>query len=152
MTKKKQDTAHNRVSWLTRQKTMEDILVDEDLPREVVDDVCKHDEETKEALNKLYIDPGDREKLADILDPDHSGSIGFLELVNGLQRLRGLPRRSDIVTIDLMLRSVQEKMDEIETAIMKNSEVCFEMHNALSNFRVERTNSRTSSLPASFSM
>merc|ERR1712050_708623 len=68
------------------------------------------EEEAVEALDNLDIDPGDHPYLADILDPDQSGSIGIIELVDGLKRLRGEPRRSDIVTVDLMVRSLQSKV------------------------------------------
>jgi len=67
----------------------------------------------KQALLELDIDPEDNKYLSDILDPDNSGTIGVLELVDGLKRLRGSPRRSDIIAIDLMVRSLQEKVDDI---------------------------------------
>eukprot|EP00928_Gymnodinium_smaydae_P000084 TRINITY_DN10036_c0_g1_i3.p1 TRINITY_DN10036_c0_g1~~TRINITY_DN10036_c0_g1_i3.p1 ORF type:complete len:619 (+),score=131.22 TRINITY_DN10036_c0_g1_i3:101-1858(+) len=67
----------------------------------------------EEALKELDIEPQDNRFLHDILDPDHNGNIGVLELINGLQRLRGAPRRSDVVTVDLMVRSMQEKIDEL---------------------------------------
>jgi len=66
-----------------------------------------------DALNALDIDPHDHDKLSDILDPDHGGTIGVLDLVNGLQRLRGDPRRSDIISVNLMIRSMQDKIEDI---------------------------------------
>lgn len=65
------------------------------------------------ALNDLDIDPHDHDKLSDILDPDHTGLISVLDLVNGLQRLRGQPRRSDIISVVLMLRSLQDNVEEM---------------------------------------
>merc|ERR1712139_4553 len=67
----------------------------------------------QEHLDALDIDKEDHKRLSDILDPDHSGTVGVLELVDGLKRLRGEPRRSDIVTVDLMVRALQEKVHEI---------------------------------------
>jgi len=67
----------------------------------------------KDALDALDIEPNDHNRLSDILDPDHSGTIGVLELVEGLRRLRGDPRRSDAVSVALMVRSLQERVDEI---------------------------------------
>mmetsp|Transcript_134896 Transcript_134896/g.269167 ORF Transcript_134896/g.269167 Transcript_134896/m.269167 type:complete len:599 (+) Transcript_134896:111-1907(+) len=70
------------------------------------------------ALVDLDIDKQDWRYLSDILDPDNSGTIGIFELLDGLQRLRGSPRRSDVIAVDLMLRSVQQKMDimwEVQT-------------------------------------
>jgi len=53
-------------------------------------------------------------KLVDILDPDRDGAIHILDLVNGLMRLRGQPRRSDVVCVDLMVRSLQSAVARIE--------------------------------------
>lgn len=61
----------------------------------------------------LDVDSHDHRRLSDILDPDHSGTIGVLELIDGLNRLRGEPRRSDVVSIDLMVRSLQERVEEV---------------------------------------
>jgi len=84
-----------------------------EFPNEVVDKIVHNDHRAKEALNKLDIDPIDHAFLADILDPQNDGNITVLELIDGLKRLRGEPRRSDIITIDLMVRSLQERIDEI---------------------------------------
>lgn len=65
----------------------------------------------QKALDELDIGKQDWRHLSDILDPDNSGTIAIFELLDGLQRLRGSPRRSDIIAVDLMLRSVQQKID-----------------------------------------
>lgn len=65
------------------------------------------------ALDGLDINPDDHRYLADILDPDNGGSIGMVDLVDGLARLRGDPRRSDIVAVDLMVRSLQVEIGKI---------------------------------------
>jgi len=62
----------------------------------------------RKVLIALDIDPDDHQYLSDILDPDNSGKIGIAELIDGLKRLRGGPRRSDIVSVDLMIRSLQQ--------------------------------------------
>jgi len=74
--------------------------------------VC-HDELAQQALHRLDIDPTDHSFLADILDPQNDGSISVMELIDGLKRLRGEPRRSDIISIDLMVRALQERIDDI---------------------------------------
>jgi len=84
-----------------------------DFPAEQINSVLCHDELAQQALHRLDIDPNDHAFLADILDPQNDGSISVLELVNGLKRLRGEPRRSDIISIDLMVRSLQERIDQI---------------------------------------
>lgn len=79
----------------------------------ILDGIVRYNDEVKQALNALDIEQSDHKRLSDILDPDHSGTIGVLELTSGLQRLRGGPRRSDVITVDLMVRSLQEKVDEV---------------------------------------
>lgn len=62
-----------------------------------------------DALDALDIDPQDHDRLSDILDPQNDGQVPVVDLVDGVRRLRGLPRRSDIVCIDLMVRQIQRK-------------------------------------------
>merc|ERR1711920_1120115 len=76
------------------------------ISKDTIDAVVK-DPAAIAALNNLDIDPGDHEFLADILDPDNSGEITIPELLDGIRRLRGEPRRSDIISVDLMIRSLQ---------------------------------------------
>lgn len=64
-------------------------------------------------LAELDIDPEDNANLADIFDPDNGGSITISDLVDGLRRLRGKPRRSDIITVDLMVRSIQLQVADV---------------------------------------
>eukprot|EP00929_Paragymnodinium_shiwhaense_P069420 TRINITY_DN35003_c0_g2_i1.p1 TRINITY_DN35003_c0_g2~~TRINITY_DN35003_c0_g2_i1.p1 ORF type:complete len:796 (-),score=223.10 TRINITY_DN35003_c0_g2_i1:373-2760(-) len=77
---------------------------------DVMDQVGR-DPEGVRALKDLDLDEEDIEHLPDILDPDHGGSIAVMELIEGIKRLRGDPRRSDIVTVDLMIRSMQRNLD-----------------------------------------
>lgn len=81
--------------------------------RALFDKVLLEEKSAVLALDGLDIDPQDHRYLSDILDPDNSGTICVLELVDGLKRLRGEPRRSDIIAVDLMVRSLQEKIEEI---------------------------------------
>jgi len=96
---------------------IQEYMLNTDIDCSVVDEVCQTDEEVTEALDNLDIDPFDHCNLADILDPDHTGTMSFVELVMGLHRLRGQPRRSDIVTVDLMMRATQEKLGEMSKAL-----------------------------------
>lgn len=92
-----------------------DSILEVEFSRSTIDKVIRGDDDrghrVRAYLNSLDIDAHDHKRLPDILDPDHSGTIGVMELVEGLQRLRGDPRRSDVVTVDLMVRSLQEKVD-----------------------------------------
>eukprot|EP00929_Paragymnodinium_shiwhaense_P114170 TRINITY_DN824_c0_g4_i2.p1 TRINITY_DN824_c0_g4~~TRINITY_DN824_c0_g4_i2.p1 ORF type:complete len:701 (-),score=123.91 TRINITY_DN824_c0_g4_i2:418-2466(-) len=83
--------------------TMRDMVADPDVQR---------------ALTDLEIDPEDHEQLAEILDPDQGGSITIIELIDGLKRLRGDPKRSDIVQLDLMLRSIMGVVQDIQAAVV----------------------------------
>jgi len=88
-------------------------ILEVEVPRKVIKQLLKAPDMT-EVLDGLDVDPSDRDCLGDIIDADHSGTIGILEFVNGLQRLRGNnPRRSDVVSVDLMVRDLQEKVDEL---------------------------------------
>lgn len=65
------------------------------------------------ALDDLDIPREDHLNLFDILDSDKSGGLHFEELLVGIEKLRGEPRRSDLVAMDLMVRSMLSKVDEI---------------------------------------
>jgi len=88
-------------------------LLKAQFPRALFDDVVREDGEVRDAISNLDINTDEISYLSDILDPDNGGSVGMLELVDGLRRLRGDPRRRGIIAVDLMLRSLQEKIDLI---------------------------------------
>jgi len=90
--------------------------------RSVIDEVVK-DEAAMTALLDLDIEPEDRAYLSDILDPDNGGTIEICELIDGLWRLRGQPRRSDIVSVDLMIRALQKAVSEMRVKINELHEV-----------------------------
>eukprot|EP00445_Apocalathium_hangoei_P038857 CAMPEP_0203949944 /NCGR_PEP_ID=MMETSP0359-20131031/84221_1 /ASSEMBLY_ACC=CAM_ASM_000338 /TAXON_ID=268821 /ORGANISM="Scrippsiella Hangoei, Strain SHTV-5" /LENGTH=615 /DNA_ID=CAMNT_0050882019 /DNA_START=125 /DNA_END=1972 /DNA_ORIENTATION=- len=69
--------------------------------------------EGAQALLDLDINSGDHPYLSDLLDPDNGGTIPISEFIDGIRRLRGDPRRSDIVLIDLMIRDIQKQIGEI---------------------------------------
>jgi len=68
------------------------------------------------ALDELDIERADHKHLSDILDPSNTGQVHVPDLVDGLRRLRGEPRRSDIICVDLMIRSIQEDIVDIHNA------------------------------------
>jgi len=100
------------------------------------------DEVVIACLDSLEIDAADHKYLFDILDNDNTGAIFVSQLVDGLQRLRGDPRRSDIITVDLMVRAIQEQtsqlvngMDtvlEILTVLLKDKKQNDKKHSATS--------------------
>jgi len=82
------------------------------LTPEMFDKVVQ-DPEAGQALDELDISKEDHRYLSDILDPDNSGAVSVAEIVQGLESLRGEPRRSDIVAVDLMVRSIQSQLQDI---------------------------------------
>mmetsp|Transcript_38310 Transcript_38310/g.91517 ORF Transcript_38310/g.91517 Transcript_38310/m.91517 type:complete len:163 (+) Transcript_38310:1-489(+) len=101
-----------------------DTIVRAQVPRETIDQVI-YDQEAKQALMDLDINPLDHGRLSDIFDPDNGGTIGVMDIAAGIRRLRGEARRSDIVCVDLMLRHVQsilvdmaEAMSRIEMVVL----------------------------------
>lgn len=78
------------------------------------------DHDVIHALNDLEIDQADHKYLFDILDNDNTGSILVSQVTDGLERLRGDPRRSDIICVDLMLRSIQQQTDFLVQAAKTN--------------------------------
>jgi len=88
-------------------------IIDAEFPCSLLNSVICDNKEAVKALQNLDVDPADYTNLSDILDPYNRGFIGVLTLVDGLKGVRGNPRRSDIITVDLMVRSVQEKLDVV---------------------------------------
>jgi hypothetical protein len=72
------------------------------------------DDMVRQALDDLDIDGVDHAYLFDILDADNCGNLFLDEFIDGLSRLRGMPRRSDTIIIDLMVREVQKRTHSIE--------------------------------------
>eukprot|EP00931_Biecheleriopsis_adriatica_P006233 TRINITY_DN107670_c0_g1_i1.p1 TRINITY_DN107670_c0_g1~~TRINITY_DN107670_c0_g1_i1.p1 ORF type:complete len:623 (+),score=98.27 TRINITY_DN107670_c0_g1_i1:43-1911(+) len=84
-----------------------------EVPRSVIDETI-HDPDAIEALDDLDINPQDRARLSDIFDPDNGGTVQLSDVAAGIRRLRGDPRRSDIVCVDLMIRALQAQADTIK--------------------------------------
>merc|ERR1712110_178973 len=100
-------------------------IVEVDVPRSVIDSVVKTDAQARQALDALDIDSEDQKKLSRILDMDQSDAINMLTIMNGLQRLRGIPRRSDTISVEFVAQSIQQKVEEMHvwlTAAMTASD------------------------------
>lgn len=107
---------------LDKLSTVVDEVVHVEFSRKTIEDVTLGNQSVRESLAQLDINSNDHKRLSDILDPDHSGTVTVLELMFGLQRLRGEPRRSDVVCVDLMVRSLQERVDEVHGDISAHNE------------------------------
>eukprot|EP00929_Paragymnodinium_shiwhaense_P096782 TRINITY_DN58470_c0_g5_i2.p1 TRINITY_DN58470_c0_g5~~TRINITY_DN58470_c0_g5_i2.p1 ORF type:complete len:657 (+),score=110.97 TRINITY_DN58470_c0_g5_i2:112-2082(+) len=93
-----------------------------DVSCEAMDDIGA-DPEIRAALEDLDVDPEDHEILSDILDVDQNGSVVIVELLHGIKRLRGNPRRSDIVTVDLLCRSIQHTLNDVHKIVKESRPV-----------------------------
>ena len=88
-----------------------DELFEIEVPRVVIDETIK-EPDAKEILDELDIHPQDRTRLSDIFDPDNGGTVALSDVAAGIRRLRGEPRRSDIVCVDLMIRTIQVQVGD----------------------------------------
>merc|ERR1712224_1048597 len=98
--------------YSARSTVMAEKMWEIDVPVELIDDLVL-DPIAISALDALDIDREDHAFLSEILDPDCGGTISVCELVEGVRKLRGLPRRSDMVTQQLMIRTVQSTLYEV---------------------------------------
>eukprot|EP00928_Gymnodinium_smaydae_P077460 TRINITY_DN6080_c0_g5_i1.p1 TRINITY_DN6080_c0_g5~~TRINITY_DN6080_c0_g5_i1.p1 ORF type:complete len:617 (+),score=76.31 TRINITY_DN6080_c0_g5_i1:73-1851(+) len=71
------------------------------------------DREVNDILDHLDVSAEDRCGLFEILDADCSGTLCIEEVVTGLMRLRGQPRRGDVVRCSLILREVQLRLAKL---------------------------------------
>eukprot|EP00405_Crypthecodinium_cohnii_P035549 CAMPEP_0206528726 /NCGR_PEP_ID=MMETSP0325_2-20121206/2156_1 /ASSEMBLY_ACC=CAM_ASM_000347 /TAXON_ID=2866 /ORGANISM="Crypthecodinium cohnii, Strain Seligo" /LENGTH=161 /DNA_ID=CAMNT_0054024463 /DNA_START=1046 /DNA_END=1528 /DNA_ORIENTATION=+ len=69
-----------------------------------------------EIFRDLALAEEDMVSLFETLDADGSGTIDMAELFDGIQKLRGAPRRSDVVGLNIMMQQLwQEMCDQRET-------------------------------------
>jgi len=99
-----------------------DKLAELEIDATVVDE-WSTDPKTKAALRDLDIDPLDDDGLSDILDPDNTGVIKITDVQEGLQKLRGITRRSDVLRVDLMIRDLQRSINGLKL-IPEKSDKC----------------------------
>eukprot|EP00929_Paragymnodinium_shiwhaense_P051346 TRINITY_DN25854_c0_g2_i2.p1 TRINITY_DN25854_c0_g2~~TRINITY_DN25854_c0_g2_i2.p1 ORF type:complete len:613 (-),score=111.17 TRINITY_DN25854_c0_g2_i2:153-1991(-) len=89
-----------------------DIIYDLDVSCQTMDEIGA-DPVVRAALDDLDVDAEDHEILSEILDVDQNGSVVVIELLQCIKQLRGNPRRSDIVTVHLMCRSLMLMLKEV---------------------------------------
>eukprot|EP00443_Scrippsiella_acuminata_P032264 CAMPEP_0115362688 /NCGR_PEP_ID=MMETSP0270-20121206/102833_1 /TAXON_ID=71861 /ORGANISM="Scrippsiella trochoidea, Strain CCMP3099" /LENGTH=182 /DNA_ID=CAMNT_0002785265 /DNA_START=163 /DNA_END=708 /DNA_ORIENTATION=- len=106
-----------RVSQTRRLSESLDTVLAIDLQSSLLDELVKRPE-VKKALDDLDINPDDQGKLSELLDPDNGGTISVVDFIDGLKRLRGEPRRSDIVNVNMMVRALQLALSETQAVIL----------------------------------
>jgi len=75
--------------------------------------------EFQDILRDLDISDEDQFDLFETLDVDGGGTIDLEELIQGIAKLRGDARRSDIVSVSLMVRSLQSNIEALEKLTKK---------------------------------
>jgi len=78
-------------------------------------------QEVQQLMDDLDIPP-DRAHLFDVLDADNSGGLAVTELVQGLLKVRGEARRSDIVAALLAVRAAQEMIQSVAQGVQASHE------------------------------
>jgi len=90
----------------------EEMVTDKDieLNKELFDKVMRRDD-VRKFLDMLDIRAENRVDLFSVLDSDGGGSLSLSEILKGFQMLRGDPRRTDVVSVRLVLRTLQEQQN-----------------------------------------
>jgi len=99
-----------------------DAIYDINLASSTIDEIVKMPH-VQDMLDDLDIDAQDHRILSELLDPDNGGTIGVVDFIDGLRRLRGEPRRSDVVSINMMIRSLQMLTSDIHNLVADTHEV-----------------------------
>ena len=104
-----------------------------ELDKEMFDSFMER-EDVNKLLDELDIRHDNRVDLFSVLDSDGGSSLSVAEILKGFTMLRGDPRRTDVVSVGLILRSLQDHQ-QLELRVLK------EMHEDhavfLHNFRNE---------------
>merc|ERR1712117_462221 len=82
----------------------------------------------REVLRALDIPDEEQLDLFDTLDIDCGGTLDLEELIQGVYKLRGDARRSDIVGVSLQMRHMQEEIRFLQKdlrGLISNSEARF---------------------------
>lgn len=68
-------------------------------------------------LEDLDVSDEDQVDLFDTLDVDGGGTIDLDEMIVGISKLRGDARRSDIVGVSLVVRSIQSDLKRLSNIV-----------------------------------
>jgi len=94
------------------------------LTRSFFDEVFKS-ERVNRILDNLEIPMEERSDLFEIWDADGSGTLTMAEVVDGLKKMRGPPKRSDVITNVLATRALQKRVhleqENIFNAVASNA-------------------------------
>eukprot|EP00927_Polykrikos_kofoidii_P056356 TRINITY_DN5049_c0_g1_i1.p1 TRINITY_DN5049_c0_g1~~TRINITY_DN5049_c0_g1_i1.p1 ORF type:complete len:634 (-),score=94.72 TRINITY_DN5049_c0_g1_i1:41-1942(-) len=89
----------------------------------------------REILCELDIAEEDQLGLFETLDVDENGILDMEEFLVGISKLRGSPRRADIIGILLTLRSLQAQFNNFETYVSNSTSIKGALRNGSSGNR-----------------
>lgn len=78
------------------------------------------DPEVQRLMDDLNIQDVDREGLFELLDADGDGELDMMEIIQGILKVRGDARRSDVIAVQLTLRAVQSHLRTFEEEVLRN--------------------------------
>mmetsp|Transcript_52212 Transcript_52212/g.122159 ORF Transcript_52212/g.122159 Transcript_52212/m.122159 type:complete len:666 (-) Transcript_52212:58-2055(-) len=76
------------------------------------------DPEVHLILDELDVPEEERLDIFEVLDANGNGTLQLEELIHGVIRLRGDPKRSDVIQVLLVIRSLQEEMQDFRDDMM----------------------------------
>merc|ERR1712190_268623 len=79
-------------------------------------DELRSDPVAIEIFRDLDVSDEDQFNMFEMLDIDGSGTLELNELFEGIFRLRGEARRSDIIAVDLMMHKIMEEIRSLQIA------------------------------------
>eukprot|EP00928_Gymnodinium_smaydae_P073225 TRINITY_DN56461_c0_g1_i1.p1 TRINITY_DN56461_c0_g1~~TRINITY_DN56461_c0_g1_i1.p1 ORF type:complete len:590 (-),score=91.27 TRINITY_DN56461_c0_g1_i1:56-1825(-) len=100
---------HKRHAGLDESEEMSQEIEHVEVDQSLFSDLLE-ESKFQEILSDLDIAEEEQVDLFDTLDVDGGGTLDVGELIVGISKLRGDPRRADIVSVSLVLRSMQENV------------------------------------------
>merc|ERR1712228_539469 len=86
------------------------------ITREFFKELIEH-QSFREKLTALGISTEDIPDLFDTFDADDSGTMTIVELLKGVKKLRGDPRRSDVIGVSLVVQAIHDLVLEQSESI-----------------------------------
>lgn len=108
---------HSRGHRLTNVRALAEVKELEITPG-LFENLC-NDPRFHNLLDSLDVPPEDRMNLFDTFDVDGGGTLDLHEFVLGISRLRGDARRSDVVSVGLIARSLQRELRDFQDAVLR---------------------------------
>jgi len=89
-------------------------------------EICQ-DQNFCDLLAELDIAPENQGDLFDTLDSDRGGTLDITEIIDGISKLRGNPKKSDVISVLLSVRHVTELLNETLMILDEHTEALNEL-------------------------